>query len=209
MTKQCARCYEFLPLDRFSLDNARPDKLSYQCRACQKERREELKLARLNHKLSSLNATMKKVYEGVPIQEAWSVADIHASLYRQGIRSLDKSGVRGCLAHMARAGVIREPEYGYFVRVLGTAPEETKHEPETEQTTEKEDMAEAPQPAVAESPIEKISKLSAQAQTLITAVKKLAADIDTVAIEVEDMFASRDAQTQKLRQLQTLLKELA
>lgn len=80
--------------------------------------------------------------------------------------------------------------------------QDAAQEPQTEHTNESETMSKT------ESPIEKIGKLALQANALLAMAKKLTADIETVAIEVEEMFSTRDAETAKLRQLQALLKSL-
>lgn len=63
-------------------------------------------------------------------------------------------------------------------------------------------------PELAQSPIDKISALSNQCRALMGMLTQLVSDVETTAIEVQEMFSERDSEVQKLKQLQQLLKSL-
>ena len=50
--------------------------------------------------------------------------------------------------------------------------------------------------------------VNSQCQAIVAAVQQLASSIETVAIEVQESFSAKDAESQKLKQLQQLLKGL-
>ena len=157
--------------------------------------------SKFNSIFNGLSAIAKKVYEAVPMQSPWDASQIHNELHRTGSTSCDFRIMRGCLDTLVKGGLVKEPTSGTFVRIAV----DKSNEP---QTKKPEQRIEPTMSTTSETPIEKIGKLASQANALLAMAKKLTADIETVAIEVEEMFSSRDAETAKLKQLQALLKSL-
>lgn len=158
--------------------------------------------SKFNSIFNGLSAIAKKVYEAVPMQSPWDASQIHSELHRTGSTSCDFRIMRGCLDTLVKGGLIKEPTSGTFVRIAV----DKANEPQPKRTEKQIELT--PMTNTSETPIEKIGKLASQANALLAMAKKLTADIETVAIEVEEMFSSRDAETAKLKQLQALLKSL-
>lgn len=211
MQKKCSACQKEKPTTEFGVDRSKSSGLRSHCKACFYKRRAEMRQSKFNSIFNGLSAIVKKVYEATPAQSAWDASQIHAEMYRTGASSCDMRTTKGCLDTLIKSGLVKEPTHGMFVRVLiekhtPTQPYQCPpaSKPYTTINTEQPTMT----AHTTESPIEKISKLSAKSHALVEMAKKLSADIETVAIEVEDMFSARDAETAKLKQLQALLKSL-
>lgn len=211
MEKRCTVCYEVKPLSDFYKDNSKASGYKSYCGQCARNYQRikngsTMRESKFYSIFNGLSAIVKKVYESVPHQTPWDANQIHNDLYRSGTSACDLRATRGCLDTLVRCGLVKEASHGMFIRIP-VDKQQPKHQPkqedpQAEQPNESEAMTKT------ESPIEKIGKLAAQAQSLVNVAKKLSADIETVAIEVEEMFSTRDAETAKLRQLQALLKSL-
>lgn len=157
---------------------------------------------------SGLSAVAKRVYEAVPIKDEWSKDQVISEVARLYPSMRDAHAISGCLATMVRSGVVIETTPGKFKRepIDAAAPKKSQ----TALSEQKEaNMSQTEQkPIAVATPIEKIAGLQRLAAKIMDDVKALSSEIETVAIEVEMQFAERDAESQKLRQLQTLLKGL-
>lgn len=143
-----------------------------------------------------LTPVARKVFECVPVQEAWTVFRISAELKRQGTPK-DRRIVDGCLSSLVRDGLIKfDPPTDIYQRVeprvatLNLVPEE----PEV--------SAKKP------SPMERMAALAERTRRLSLDLKVLADDIDAAAVLIDEETNEAGNDTKKLRQLQTLLKEL-
>ena len=149
---------------------------------------------------SSQTATAKKVYDARPIAEAWDARKIATELRRKGC-NIDFRYIEGALAHLVEAGLLKEPHKGEFVRVP-MKPELVR--------AELEDVSEQPRPQAAEQiqvmqKIDPLTRLAAAAGQL----RRLAEEIETAALDAQREIEAAGAGSQKLRQLQALLKDLA
>ncbi|MDR6447464.1 hypothetical protein J2794_003580 [Paraburkholderia terricola] len=159
--------------------------------------------AKYQSALNSQSAIAKKVLEMVPIQDAWSRSEIASHLRRVTKSSPDVAVLDGCLVRLKDAGLIRERQTGFYQRVE-IREREVLHVA-TETKTELNGDAGAP----AKSPIDILSGLAERARSLATSVVVLASDIETAALTIEQGNAESNANLDKLRQLQALLKSLA
>lgn len=159
--------------------------------------------AKYQSALNAQSAIAKKVLEMVPIQDAWSRSEIASHLRRVTKSSPDVAVLDGCLVRLKDAGLIRERQTGLYQRVEVREREvlhvaiETKTEPK------------GVTGALAKSPIDILSGLAERARSLATSVVVLASDIETAALTIEQGNAESNANLDKLRQLQALLKSLA
>lgn len=238
--KYCPRCKETLPYSDFGKDASRKDGLNNCCKKCKNkyisEKRKGKVTSMKQHKFNAiyngLSSIQKKVYEAVPISEAWSCTQILDELKRVGHQS-ERGHILWCLSQMTTKGLIKEPRQGMFIRVPvdgkaeeladclqdATAEVDTKSGNDqttiasnsTQEYTMQNDNTTASTGTAANQstdPIEKISQLTSQCQAIVAAVQQLASSIETVAIEVQESFSAKDAESQKLKQLQQLLKGL-
>lgn len=225
-TKCCHTCKKNLPIGAFTVDRSRTDGLDSNCRSCNKIRYQTMKLRKEQVRVNGLTGVIRKVYDAVPMQTPWNAHEIGQELFRTGKSGVDAHTLKGCLNSLSKYGMVREPTRGYFMRlpvakpveeesfILDSLLDELYPDQESTETPEKEVAAPTQQESTTmqttkqETPIEKIGRLASTVQAMQSTLKQLASDIDTVAIEVEEMFTSRDAETAKLRQLQALLKSL-
>ena len=63
------------------------------------------------------HAAVRKVYDAVPMSEAWDHSQIIGELRRVGHSMRDMSVVLGCLDTLRRQGLVNEPQKGFFSRV--------------------------------------------------------------------------------------------
>ncbi|MFM0256083.1 hypothetical protein [Paraburkholderia sediminicola] len=159
--------------------------------------------AKYQSALNSQSAIAKKVLEMVPIQEAWSRNEIASNLRRVTKSSPDVAVLDGCLIRLKDAGLIRERQTGLYQRVE-IREREVLHVA-TEMKGEGKEAVGAP----AKSPIDILSGLSERARAMATSIVILASDIETAALTIEQGNAESNANLEKLRQLQALLKSLA
>lgn len=163
--------------------------------------------ARLDEAERSLSGIAQKVLDCTPKAEAWTVAQISGELRRAG-KNIDLSVVAGCLSTMLRSGLVREPQSGSFIRVVGkqkpvlaAVPAEPAEPAGLESTTEPQ------RPAVDDrGTLAKLADLSCGVRAMALQFADLARAIDDVAIEVEERMQAVNADSQKLAQLRALLK---
>ena len=75
--------------------------------------------------LQGQTALARKVFEVVPIKEAWPASQIRHSLKEVERSNADLHTVRGCLATLREIGLVREPEPGCFQRHAVRTPQPT------------------------------------------------------------------------------------
>lgn len=159
--------------------------------------------ARFHAAVCGQSAIAKKVLEMVPIQEAWSRSEIALNLRRVTKSSPDVAVLDGCLARLKDAGLIRESQKGKYQRI------EIREKEAADVSTAKreEPFVKAIEPS--KSPIDILSGLSERVRKMATDLVELASDIETAALTIEQGNAESNANLEKLRQLQALLKSLA
>lgn len=141
--------------------------------------------------LRGQHAIARKVFELVPIQDAWDSKQIQAALQRTTRCSMDFRTLQGCLRALRESGLISERN-GLFQRTtVRKAMAATTHMNGTDPA--------AQQPT---SALELLTELSERA-------RQLAADIDAAAAVIAEEAAQNDESLRKLAQLQSLLKSLA
>ncbi|WP_430228020.1 hypothetical protein [Paraburkholderia tropica] len=153
--------------------------------------------------LSAQSGIARKVLDMVPIQEAWSRAEIAGAMKRVTKSTPDVAVLEGCLARLKDAGLIRERGTGQYQRV---------------EVREKEAVIVAnafvanPGPKLAEqpaTPIDVLGRLSARMREMAAQMVMLASDIETAALTIEQANESNSGELGKLRQLRELLTSLA
>ena len=164
--------------------------------------------SRQQQMLAGQTSLARKVFEVVPIQEAWSAVDIHGALRASNSSSAQYRPVRACLGELKDQGLIRETASGVFQRSpITTKP---KSEPVMSQPATRTVVA-LKKPDV--TALDALASLSSEVIGLSDEIglrmKKLAARIEEVALSVE---VERDGNAEalgKLKQLQALLKGIA
>jgi len=164
----------------------------------QKDQMNEAKLSRIE---SGLTGIAKKVLDAVPISTIWAKEQIFAELRRTNC-SAARDVVEGCLDSLRGKGLISEPSRGHFVRVFAK-PKEPHQEMKIVHSLSTAKLAEEPTEPVNQHQ-DGLSRIAAMAKTL----RSLADDIETIGLDVEERMQAVEKDTEKLRQLQSLLKSL-
>lgn len=168
----------------------------------------ETKLSRIEREITG---AARKVYDRVPMKEAWTMEQIACEIRRCGL-GIDRSIIDGCLNSLRGKGLIREPEAGLFIRVqarVAVAPQEFKtpiNQPARVAPTEEEKKMAAANVVKITEPVrsDALSKIAGLAQS----IRQIADDLDGAVLEYAERTQAIERDTDKLRQLQTLLKSL-
>jgi hypothetical protein len=144
--------------------------------------------ARHGELLNAQSAIARKVFEVVPIQQAWTSQAIGGALQQQTRSSMQFRTLEGCLNTLKDAGLIYEPTPGHFQRV--TPRETLRAVPKTED-----------EPPRVVGAVELLNELAARA-------RMLADDLDAAASVIAEEQANNVDSARKLQQLQTILKSL-
>jgi len=155
---------------------------------------------------NTLNAPVKKVYEAVPASEVWTSNQIIGEVSRLGYSMRDSKAIIGCLDTLKRQGLIQEPERGSFIRI--EVKETTTLDKFLDETKEKT-MAAKPVTQTKQSNLDRLFSLSEKANGLAAQMKSVATELENVALEIEAEIQENSTSSQKLKQLQELLKGLA
>ncbi len=162
-------------------------------------------------KMAGMTAVAQKVYQAVPMQEAWTPMQILGELKRLNL-SIDFRVVGGCLDTLLQTKLIQEPIKGLFVRTLVREGErcddpiiESEEEIEMQINQQGIKLKEAPKPF---DFMQEMHALSARAMALSNEAKKLSADIEAVAIQADDQLNAHSAEMQKFLAFKALMKDL-
>lgn len=163
----------------------------------------------------------RKVYECVPIAEPWPAHQIMAQLKVDRGSALSVAVVRGCLKALHEAGLIRRPTSDLYIREKVTeSSTATAAELMDETVADYKDRTKQVQPAQPAQPkepsmstsIDTLLKIAQQLSVLAAEVEEklseIASEIETAAKQVESTTAADREQLAKLKQLQSLLKDL-
>lgn len=149
----------------------------------------------------------KKVYECVPIAEAWSAFQVMAAMRNLTGSTPDARIVSGCLASLVDAGLIKKTGRDAYRRISTELKQKTQ-EPKMPVTQLKAGHPASPEPARPTGPMEVLGDLSAEILGMAEHLKTLARRVEDVALAVEQ---DREATAKNLdgyRQLKALLKSL-
>lgn len=150
-----------------------------------------------------LNSQAQKVLGAVPLQEAWEAKQIHAELARVG-RPTERQVVDGCLVHMKGLGLVKEPKPGYWIRIAAKARGEPASPIKIVPALQRAPDASPAPPAL--EPLDELGACAAALRQLAADASSLADRLDAAAIAAEDRVQAHLADSNKLRQLQALLK---
>ena len=150
--------------------------------------------------LDNLNGAMKHVFMATPVQDQWSVTQIMSELTRSG-RTYSHSSVTGCLNALRERKLIKENQ-GSYTRTLKESIPTIENKALSYNHTAPAIIEEPLMSSHKKAPLELLAELSAKA-------RELAEALDNAALEIEQSFQNSEAQTVKLKQLQSLLKDIA
>lgn len=169
--------------------------------------------ARFNERYSGMTSIARKVYDAVPMTQAWTAAQVVAELHRVGV-SQDFRLIGGCLNSLMLGGLIFESERGQFTRepIRPLAIKSPTPIAPPNQDTMKPIIAKAVAPVTISlpvlSPADMLGKIAEKVMRLAVALREIGAEMADAAIDIEAQFEHNEADLAKLKQLQALLKSL-
>lgn len=143
-------------------------------------------------KLAGQTSIAQKVFQFVPVGEAWTPQQIAQALHRTTGSRIDPQILKGCLMTMVDAGLLKHRHNAEFQRIPAT-------------DKELQPMSTPKPPEAKKEPASAIDLLAGIAKSL----RSIAGEIETAALAIEEGQAKSTEEVQKLRQLQALLKGLA
>jgi hypothetical protein len=169
--------------------------------------------ARFKSIYNCLSAVARRVYDATPIADQWDISTIQTELTRLGLPVREYRALQGIIGSLVESGIVEEPSKGCFRRTKVAEIKLKKVEPQSPQSNQQNTMntklATAPaavDPAASGSPLDKLASLANQARGLSQKLATLAIDIENAALEVEEEFVANSRDSEKLKQLQALLK---
>lgn len=161
----------------------------------------------------------RKVLELVPNNEPWTMHQMQLEAVRVNGPHLDRRTLEGCLNHLCGVGLVKRANDGW-IRVLAkeyVPPAQSQPEPAVAEVRNEEKPADqerggvAPTADIMELPVDpmtKLAKIAQHARATAELLNRMASEIDDVAIAAEESMQKALADTEKLRQLQSLLKDI-
>ena len=169
--------------------------------------------------LGNMTTAAQKVYAAIPAFDSWTHDEINAELKRLGSH-MDYKTMQGCINSLMGAGLVRElagtgKRHRFSRMEVRGKPTKTLDEQETEAVTEppKEEpmttlVIATTKITETKNPVDLLGDLAVKARSISTQLLALANEIDPAAIAAQDYVEHSDKDTEKLRQLQSLLKGL-
>lgn len=171
----------------------------------------DLKADKVEEKLRGQSAQVQKTYTAVPIQDWWTAAQIGSAIQRASGAAMDRKTLDACLHHLKDAGLVQRRADGTFQRAQVREVEEKKvaEEPKREVVTVKAtDLPVRVEPKGNDA-LDRMLALAANMRCQADYLNNMAKQVEEMALEIEEKRESGDAEVQKLRQLKSILKELA
>lgn len=154
---------------------------------------------RANAALGGTTAVARKVYEAIPINEAWDPAKIRSELLRLGITSIEMHTMRGCLGALRDSGLIVERN-GMYVRckVKAKAPKEPTNMIEIKKTKEPDNA----------SALDTLSRLAGRLSSVARDLADIASELETEALRISTELEAQNEDAAKLDQLREGLRSV-
>lgn len=223
--KKCTKCGEQKPFNEFN-KGKHPDGLRTECRECQsvqteidsERRRQRVRLSRHQQLMQGLSPQDRRIYDCTPSEP--TARKLIAALVEKQTGMRDQRAIFGCLNALTEKGLLKESSDGIFNRVQvalaykSPEPTQANRRPPIQCGLLPEATTAPPVsvPQIAEithmTPLEKMTAIAQQAAELQSSCKKLVSSIETAALEIEQLFSDRDAESKKLQDLKNLLKSL-
>ena len=169
---------------------------------------------RFEQMLKHQSSIARKVFDAVPISEAWGFQAIQSELFRLGINK-PKNIVEACLGSLTDAGLIRKGSQGHYIRICihePTAPApEIKIVPAiSTPAPEKLQAEQTPMTEAAQqkTPIQRLEELAAKVSKMAEEILELPSEIESIAAQLKHDAEANAGELAKLNQLKVLLKGL-
>jgi len=199
-----------LPLTMFSKKSAAKDGLNYYCKKCWAEAKNKYLASKGNAMTESkfrsiyngLSSIAKQTYDIIPADQYWSIDRFMNEAYSKN-KNWDKRVLSGTVETLRRVGLFNETSNGLFSKNVPKAKREEK--PETTGTkTKPQEQKAMPQ----DNPMDLIRLMAIKLIDLSKQVSEIASAIDSQVSNAEKNIEEEEKKLEKLKQLQSLLKDL-
>lgn len=159
--------------------------------------------------LDAQPAIARKLFEFVPIQDAWPANKIIGEMIRSGLPRIDFKTVEGCMNRLKDAGLVKEPERGTFQRIAPREREAPKLQLQVCAAPAPEPIAErCPGPVIeGNAPTIVLGEMATTLRRYAGALTSLADELDESAVGMEERIDHAERRLSKFRELSALLKE--
>ena len=154
-----------------------------------------------------LNPSHRKVYDAVPITEAWSQSEIFAEVTRATGTAPAHESMKLILENLVERGLAKRDAQGRYQRIVPGPAVPTKTAEQLEPAEEAASV-EPIAPAAPVTPMDLLAGLAQSVRDLAASMTRLADDIDGAALTVEEHLEKARSETVKLRQLRELLTSI-
>lgn len=161
--------------------------------------------------LDGMSGVAKKVFEFVPIGEAWNSTRIGSEIARVTNATVDRKTLDGCLSALTEAKLIRETSRGLFQR----APEKPRMVEPLLPRLIRGDMPGVAQDEAAQPPaptgnaLDRLAAAAHRMRELAGEYTALANEVENIALDAEKQIEAAQQDGEKARQLRALLKDFA
>ncbi len=160
--------------------------------------------------LQGHTALAKKVYEFVPIQEAWPASAINTALRTNGQTAAHHVAVRACLGDLKDQGLIKEVKPGIFQRLEVTVKIKPKNPPGSQTYLDLADPNKfIPQNPPKGTPVTKPSNPVLKLSDVAALSKLPPSAIDTLATLAEELVVLSDDFGARMKALSVRIEEVA
>jgi len=163
-----------------------------------------MNLSRQQQLLQGQSSLARKVFGVVPIQDAWAANYIMSELSKSEGSSASAHAIRSCLGDLEDAGLVKQTADKRFQRVVVKTPEVN--------SLKQLDKLVQPEPKKPTDSFESLVDLAAELVDLGKDVNSRLASISTrmeeLALSIESERKENAQATIKLKQLQSLLKDI-
>lgn len=165
------------------------------------------KESRIEALLQGQTGVARKLYECVPINDAWTEFQIVMEMRRITGSTPDMKVARGCLRDLADAGLIQRTGDRYRCTPIQEKPQQKEVAmPAVKPATQ------AAKIAAAQSPIDLLGDIAGSIVALSKSVgeqlQQIAKRVEDAALQIEQGQEASAANLEKLRQLQSLLRSI-
>jgi hypothetical protein len=147
-------------------------------------------------KLAGQSAIAQKVFQSVPVADAWSHHQIAAEMRRSVGSAMDIRTLLGCLNTLVDAGLVRRQFGATFIRAAVSAAAEEKQK-EIKPMAGKKEPAAAP---VLSSALDVLGNLSQR-------LRDLAQELDAAALVIAEGQQADAQLAERYKQIQSLLRQ--
>ena len=210
--KVCVGCRQIKDNDQFHKKKQTKDGFDYYCKTCKAVSKvkylisigENVNEARFKAVFNGLSSVAKKVFDAVPRDTYWTSGRIANELSKAHGSNPEMNILKGCLNTLIQHGLVIEGTPGTFAKVAITKKIVKIKEIEDKQTQQMEIKMTAKEV----NAFDAIREIAIKFMDTAKDINQLASEIDVKLSDVEKEMADNVKDTEKLKQLQSLLKSL-